>query len=80
MSLVRRHAEHVHDPFCFSSVDLNALSTGFDDAGVALVEDNGNVPKMNVGFGGAALLSVTLFEDAFGLAPPQQTHFDCVYK
>lgn len=83
ISFALRHAEHSHVLFCFSTIDLHALSTGFDDAGAALVEDedNGNEPKLNVGFGGAALLSVTLFEEvAFGLAPPQQAHFDCAYK
>lgn len=81
ISFALRHAEHSHVLFCFSTLDLNA-STDFDDAGTALVEDedDGNVPKLNVGFGGVALLSVTLFEVAFGLAPPQQAHFDSAYK
>lgn len=73
-----RHVEHSQVLFCLSTIALNILSTGLDVSGVAFVDD-GNVPKLNVGFGGAVLFTVT-FEDAFGLAAPQQAHVDCACK
>lgn len=79
-SLLLRHAEHSHWFFCLSTMALNTLSTGLNAAGVALVEDAGNEPKLNVDFGTAVLLTVTLLEDAFGLAPPQQAHFASAYE
>lgn len=74
-SFALRHEEHSQVFFCLSMIALKTLSSGFD---VSLVDD-GNVPKLNVDFGGAVLFTVT-FEDAFGLAPPQQAHFGCACK
>lgn len=73
-----KHAEHSQVVFCFSTIDLNDLSRAGDVLDVALVDDVGILPKLNVGFGNSALLSMVAFLAAFGFDPPQQAHLLCV--
>lgn len=42
---------------------------GIDDTGMVLVEDDSKEPKLNADFGGAALLSIRVYEYVFGLTP-----------
>lgn len=72
-----KHAEHSQKLFCLSTIDLKTLSRAGDVFDVALGDDVGNLPKLNVGFGSSVLLSVVALLAAFGFDSPQQTHLLC---